>query len=29
VVQWLRLFAPRAGAQVLSLARKFSPTYCN
>ena len=29
VVQWLRLFVPKQGAQVHSLARELDPTCCN
>ena len=29
VVQWLRLHAPDAGAQVWSLVRELAPTSCN
>ena len=29
MVQWLRLYAPRAGAWVRSLVRELDPTCCN
>ena len=29
VVRWLRLCAPNAGAQVLSLLKELDPTYCS